>query len=157
MIFDKKFLELIVVVILVVIVIIFIGMCAYKSSVESFIGDLQQKTIEFVNIVSDTCLTSKKDQAVVYTCSDINPQKWVHNSDKTITNKDSGMCLENAGDKALLKKCNGSDYQQWTTKNGKIISNTGMCVDIPEFNNTNGTPVGMSVCDSSFTQQWKTV
>jgi hypothetical protein len=147
--FDKKIFTIL----LALAVIVFV----FSINFTEQFSDLKQKTVEFVNFVSDTCLTQKNGQAVVYTCSDINPQKWTHNSDKTIINKDSGMCLENAGDKALLKKCNGNDSQKWTTKDGKIVSNTGMCVDIPEFNNTNGIPIGMSVCDNSFTQQWKTV
>ena len=94
-------------------------------------------------------------------CNEAAGQQWTIALDHTI--RALGKCLDvNYGDgsvdvpKLMLWDCHGTDGQKWRTKSDGSIVNpeSGRCVDTPEGNTADGTPLQIYDCNGQWPQQW---
>jgi alpha-galactosidase len=128
-------------------------------------GEPQAPTANtLVSTSSGRCLdvpdsnTANGTQPIIWDCSGAANQRWTVSGQ---TLQALGKCLDapvgaTAGAKVTVWDCNGGTNQQWTFQtNGTIRGNqSGLCLDVYNNQNANGTQTLLWTCTGATNQQW---
>jgi hypothetical protein len=98
----------------------------------------------------------------LWTCNGTAAQKWQQRPNGSFLNELTTFCLDVQGNQngaqLYVHPCNGGDLQKWklpaagSAAFGKLVGVAGKCLDIPNARNTQGTPVQLWTCNTSYAQ-----
>jgi hypothetical protein len=94
-------------------------------------------------------------------CNGTTAQQWTVNADGSVVNVGSGNCLgvtgTASGTALVLAGCTGGVNQKWARSEATGIlkgQESGKCVDVPAFDQTNGTRPALWDCNNGNNQAW---
>jgi Ricin-type beta-trefoil lectin domain len=91
-------------------------------------------------------------------CVGSGAEQWTMEPDGTF--RTVGMCLDATGNSpgapVVLNPCDGSTSEIWTPGPYRALVNqaSGLCLDDPNFDTSNGTPLQVWSCNQGVNQQW---
>ncbi|WP_306214164.1 beta-1,3-glucanase family protein [Actinoplanes sp. RD1] len=125
------------------------------GSANSLVSDWNGKCIDVPN---GSAVDGARLQ--MWTCNNSNAQKWAFQSDGTV--RAVGMCMDPAGGALTngtpiqLVTCNGNPVQRFTLSGAGDLVNVSAnkCVDIADWNGTDGAKLQLWDCAGTTNQKW---
>ena len=105
------------------------------------------------------CLdTNASGTAVLDTCDLNASQQWTARPDGTLYQPAASRCLDDpgsAGTQQELASCTaGAAAQHWQLPASPLYGNGGLCLDVRQASNADGTPVQLYTCNGTTAQSW---
>jgi hypothetical protein len=103
--------------------------------------------------------TANGTRLQIWDCHGDPNQLWNHTEagELSVYSGDSRRCLDASDDAgAVIRECHGGADQQWSLNSDGTVTSvqSGLCLDVEEAADANGTPVILWGCNGGANQQW---